>query len=158
MFGSYLFRRPDEAVLRQWGSGRVPLEVCPLSHDIRELRVMVTLSSSCHPEPAALSWGLGWNWALFCHKGVLRRTSKGGKQVSHGGTRIAGCWVSYQSSVEAEPAGLWDLTARMGHGAMGWSLKMVAFGGDVLCPTTEMNCWFVPSVLGMLLNGKNILL
>lgn len=65
MFGFYFFRRPNEAVLRQWGSGRVPLEVCPLSHNIRELGVMVTLSSSCHPEPAALSSGLGWNWALL---------------------------------------------------------------------------------------------
>jgi len=37
---------------------------------------------------------------------------------------------------------------------MGQSLKMVAFGGNVPSPTTETDCQFAPSFLGMLLNEQ----
>lgn len=58
------------------------------------------------------SLGLGWNWALLCHKGVLGRANKGRKQFLHNGTQIllAGeCPIRSLSRLILVACGLWQL-------------------------------------------------
>lgn len=73
-------------VMGKWH--KMPLEVCPLwlmSYDLPPPDTLNLQQCLC-------TWshflGLGWNWPVLCHKGVLGRANQGRKQFLHNGTQI----------------------------------------------------------------------